>query len=206
MFDTEAKFYDWLRNKVHLVYTRIESHGTGNGIPDIYATGNKHDVWIELKNDKTLQKKNNVRVQWRPGQQAWMVNYSYAMHNRCCITLVSCKDSILLVRNVLHYSNNKVDVRQGTALWVPKEKLTAQLLLDMSDLCIMPQQGVTVEEYIYSFLHQFDLAIAYNTLQQIKQAYEEQTQTELDLNLSSTCDLTVQLLLDTYLRFLIYLL
>ena len=56
--------------------TRIESHGTGNGIPDMYVLGFGTDFWLELKHDPKLgQNARTIKVDWRPGQQGWMYIY-----------------------------------------------------------------------------------------------------------------------------------
>ena len=88
MYRTEAEFSKALTarlRKEHIRVTRIESHGTGNGIPDMFVDGRGVDTFLELKNDPTISIHNKViKVAWRPGQKAWMFEYF------CKHTLKNC--------------------------------------------------------------------------------------------------------------------
>lgn len=66
--------------------TRIESHGTMRGIPDMFVQGHGFDVWLELKNGNS---------NWRPGQFGWCYRY-YLEHNKkkCVLTLRSMDEGI----------------------------------------------------------------------------------------------------------------
>ena len=61
MYNTEHAFsvaFCSKLKKAGLFVTRIESHGTGNGIPDIFVCGRGLDTWLELKNDPKLSIKD----------------------------------------------------------------------------------------------------------------------------------------------------
>lgn len=79
MYKTEHEFNKSLSDrlaKARLMVTRIESHNTGNGIPDMFVCGRGLDTWLELKNDTKLSIKDRaINVAWRPGQIAWMYTY-----------------------------------------------------------------------------------------------------------------------------------
>jgi len=85
---------------------RIESHGTGNGIPDMFVQGYGIDMWIELKNDKVQERPAQcdykhaapLYVSWRPGQVAWALRY-YHSHkfNKCTLTIVSLVDCYVII-------------------------------------------------------------------------------------------------------------
>lgn len=102
MFATENEFSIFFTaklNKYGMRTTRIESHTTGNGIPDLYVDGHGFDCFIELKNDKKLNVHDKViKVQWRPGQQAWMYEY-FLKHRRskCCLTIIACSDGWFII-------------------------------------------------------------------------------------------------------------
>lgn len=53
---------------------RIESGGTGLGIPDAFVRTFHTDVWIEMKN-LVFPVTYSVRVPFRPGQYAWLKDY-----------------------------------------------------------------------------------------------------------------------------------
>ena len=95
--DFSKSFSDRLA-KARLMVARIESHNTGNGIPDIFVCGRGLDIWLELKNDPKLSIKDKaIKVAWRPGQIAWMYTYFQKRRTKCCLTLVAASDGIFIV-------------------------------------------------------------------------------------------------------------
>lgn len=101
MYKTEHDFSKSLSDrlaKARLMVTRIESHNTGNGIPDIFVCGRGLDTWLELKNDPKLSIKDKViKVAWRPGQIAWMYTYFQKHRTKNCLTLVAASDGIFII-------------------------------------------------------------------------------------------------------------
>ena len=101
MYKTEHEFsksFSDRLTKAGLMVTRIESHGTGNGIPDMFVCGRGLDTWLELKNDTKLSIKDKaIKVAWRPGQVAWMYKYFQKHLTKCCLTLVAASDGIFIV-------------------------------------------------------------------------------------------------------------
>ena len=95
--DFSKSFSDRLA-KAGLMVTRIESHNTGNGIPDIFVCGRGLDTWLELKNDTKLSINDKViKVAWRPGQVAWMYTYFQKHRTKSCLTLVAASDGIFII-------------------------------------------------------------------------------------------------------------
>ena len=95
--DFSKSFSDRLA-KARLMVTRIESHNTGNGIPDIFVCGRGLDTWLELKNDTKLSIKDKaIKVAWRPGQVAWMYTYFQKHMFKNCLTLVAVSDGIFII-------------------------------------------------------------------------------------------------------------
>lgn len=95
--DFSKSFLDRLA-KARLMVTRIESHNTGNGIPDIFVCGRGLDTWLELKNDPKLSIKDKaIKVAWRPGQVAWMYTYFQKHVFKNCLTIVAASDGIFIV-------------------------------------------------------------------------------------------------------------
>lgn len=94
---------------------RMETHGTGVGVPDIYAAGHGFDVWLELKVHETNSIfMDKVKVPLRPGQQAWHLAYANHMcRKRFGLTLMSCKDGIVVVPMNHVYDKNTVIKPQG---------------------------------------------------------------------------------------------
>ena len=101
MYKTEHEFSKSLSDrltKAGLMVTRIESHNTGNGIPDMFVCGRGLDTWLELKNDPKLSIKDKaIKVAWRPGQVAWMYTYFQKHRTKSCLTLVAASDGIFII-------------------------------------------------------------------------------------------------------------
>ena len=101
MYKTEHDFSKSLSDrlaKAGLMVTRIESHNTGNGIPDMFVCGRGLDTWLELKNDPKLSVKDKViKVAWRPGQVAWMYTYFQKHRTKNCLTFVAASDGIFII-------------------------------------------------------------------------------------------------------------
>ena len=113
--DFSKSFSDRL-TKAGLMITRIESHNTGNGIPDIFVCGMGLDTWLELKNDPKLSIKDKViKVAWRPGQVAWMYTYFQKHMTKCCLTLVAVSDGIFIVPMTKLFKDNLVQGHKGVS-------------------------------------------------------------------------------------------
>lgn len=106
--DFSKSFSDRLA-KARLMVTRIESHNTGNGIPDMFVCGRGLDTWLELKNDPKLSIKDKViKVAWRPGQLAWMYTYFQKHMFKNCLTLVAASDGIFVIPMTEIFTNHIV--------------------------------------------------------------------------------------------------
>ena len=112
MYKTEHDFSKSLLDrlaKARLMVTRIESHNTGNGIPDIFVCGRGLDTWLELKNDPKLSIKDKViKVAWRPGQLAWMYTYFQKHMFKNCLTIVAASDGIFIIPMTEIFTNHIV--------------------------------------------------------------------------------------------------
>lgn len=112
MYKTEHDFSKSLSDrlaKAGLMVTRIESHNTGNGIPDMFVCGRGLDTWLELKNDPKLSVKDKViKVAWRPGQVAWMYTYFQKHRTKSCLTLVAASDGIFIIPMTAIYKDHVI--------------------------------------------------------------------------------------------------
>ena len=112
MYKTEHDFSKSFSDrlvKARLMVTRIESHNTGNGIPDIFVCGRGLDTWLELKNDTKLSIKDKViKVAWRPGQLAWMYTYFQKHMFKNCLTIVAVSDGIFIIPMTEIFTNHIV--------------------------------------------------------------------------------------------------
>ena len=89
-YKSEAAFSKTLitkLNKAGFDVTRIESHSTVRGIPDMFIQGYGMDAWLELKNSYS---------DWRPGQLQWHYTY-FLKHDKkkCVLTLRSVDAGII---------------------------------------------------------------------------------------------------------------
>ena len=112
MYKTEYEFSKSLSDKLTkagLMVTRIESHNTGNGIPDMFVCGHGLDTWLELKNDHKISIKDKViKVAWRPGQVAWMYTYFQKHRIKSCLTLVAASDGIFIIPMTTAFKDHMV--------------------------------------------------------------------------------------------------
>lgn len=117
MYKTEHDFSKSLSDrlvKAGLMITRIESHNTGNGIPDMFVCGKGLDTWLELKNDTKLSiKDKTIKVAWRPGQVAWMYRYFQKHLTKSCLTVVAVSDGILIIPMTKLFKDNLVQGHKG---------------------------------------------------------------------------------------------
>ena len=132
MYSTEYAFsipFCRKLTKAGLFVTRIESHGTGNGIPDLFVTGTGWDCWIELKNmpDKSIYSKV-LTVPWRPGQVAWMFRYFNTVRRRSCLTIVACCDGVIIIPMIHPFKGHKVYDPIGIT-WKDWSKINVQRVL-----------------------------------------------------------------------------
>lgn len=119
MWDNENKFSTYLYRRLNaegMYVHRLESHGTGNGLPDMFIMGHGDDFFLELKNDKKITvakaKAEGIKVDWRPGQQAWAMTYKQRHATleggKLSATIVGVKDGILLIPMRQMFNNDIV--------------------------------------------------------------------------------------------------
>ena len=73
----------------HMMLQRIESGGTGRGIPDFFFKTIYDEGWIELKEITITSCR--ISVPWRPGQLPWIKKYAQLRGN--IILLMTYKKS-----------------------------------------------------------------------------------------------------------------
>ena len=111
----EMLFGNWLirkfTKKYNAMVTRLESHHTANGIPDLFVCGYSSDAFIELKADNKITVSDvKVKVDWRPGQQGWAIDYAINHHyKKNVVTLIGAADGIILVPQDRVYKNDTVE-------------------------------------------------------------------------------------------------
>jgi len=79
--------------------TKLESHDTEVGIPDLFVQGFGSDLFIELKViDKVWKPTESYKIPWRPGQQPWAHRYLRAhANNKCTLTVVKFTNEIIVI-------------------------------------------------------------------------------------------------------------
>lgn len=101
MFKNEHEFSRWLRHElehISILAIPIESHGTRNGIPDLFVMGYGSDIWLELKYVKVIKNfevRNKITIPYRPGQLAFAMQYTQYHNNKkavCTVMAVQFKD------------------------------------------------------------------------------------------------------------------
>lgn len=163
MYKTEHEFSKSLSarlTKEHIMVTRIESHNTGNGIPDMFVCGRGLDTWLELKNDTKLSIKDKViKVEWRPGQVPWAYEY-YTKHiNKCSLTIVSVSDGIFIIPMTKPFKQHTVYDPEGISYedikWIKLSRV-------LEAMCTIVGKGETYLDLLNSFVEEFYPGIDYD--------------------------------------------
>lgn len=121
MWESEQKFSRYLIGRLKnegFMCSRIETHGTLNGMPDMFVQGHGMDTFIELKNVKNIYVNDErFKVPWRPGQVAWATVYrnthSYNVNGfditRCSWTFIGCSDGVIALPMWYNFMLNEVN-------------------------------------------------------------------------------------------------
>lgn len=109
-----AAFVKEARRRYGLVQ-RIESGGTGRGVPDVFCAGDGGGTWFELKNLPSASIHNSCwKPGWRGGQQAWAREYYLATKgHEYVFTVAALSDGFLLVPHTKVYGGGKVEAEEG---------------------------------------------------------------------------------------------
>lgn len=151
MWESEQKFSRYLIGRLKnegFMCSRIETHGTLNGMPDMFVQGNGMDTFIELKNMKKVSVNDErFKVPWRPGQVSWATvyrnNHKHYVNvfdiTRCSWTFIGCSDGIIalpmwsnFMLNEVNTSDIKYIIDRQTKI---KDILMAHSQLVMPGLC-----------------------------------------------------------------------
>lgn len=148
MWENEKMFSRYLIERLKrnsFVCNRIETHGTLNGMPDMFVQGHGMDTFIELKNMKNVSVNDeNIKVSWRPGQVAWATVYRNThLYNikdfdiiKCSWTFIGCKDGVLAVPMCRHFENNMLK-NSDVKFRISKDENIRDILMAHSQL-VMP--------------------------------------------------------------------
>lgn len=165
MYKTEHEFSKSLSDrlaKAGLMITRIESHNTGNGIPDMFVCGHGLDTWLELKNDPKLSIKDKViKVAWRPGQIPWAYTYFQRHKTKCSLTLVAVSDGVFIVPMTDTFKEHKVIYPQSINYEDLKWINISRVLTAMSTYWIKDSDK-TYLDMINSFVDEFYSGVDYD--------------------------------------------
>ena len=147
MWDSEQKFSHYLTDRLKkegFVCNRIETHGTLNGMPDLFVQGNGMDTFIELKNMKKASVNDKQwKVPWRPGQVAWATVYRNThWHSnkdydiiKCPWTFIGCKDGIIALPMCSNFTCSEVNALDIKYI-IKKDDSIKDILMAHSQLVI----------------------------------------------------------------------
>lgn len=150
-YKTEADFCKYIMQRLQtagMSYTRLESHSTSVGIPDLYVLGFGYDCFIELKNiPQQSITDERFLIPYRPGQQAWGMTY-YAGHDqtKCALTICALKDGVMIRRVNKYLPDNRIACDSINCFTIPYRilyKLNITLLLFY--LCHNPFSYIPVD-------------------------------------------------------------
>ena len=100
---------------------KIESSGMNTGIPDLFINKNGLSVWLELKLEKCKGPKQgaSIKVDWRPGQQAWHKLYFLSNPIVPVLTVIQYLDCIIIVKGTKIYEGRTVAAGEYDRLLAP---------------------------------------------------------------------------------------
>ena len=171
MWESEQKFSHYLIQRLKgegFICNRIETHGTLNGMPDMFVQGNGMDTFIELKNMKKASVNDErLKVQWRPGQVAWATvyrnNHNYNVNGfditRCSWTFIGCSDGIIALPMLSNFMLNEVNASDIKYI-IDRQTKIKDILMAHSQL-VMPSL-CPGNLSMHSFIH--DIALQYQYL------------------------------------------
>lgn len=169
MYKTEHDFSKSLSARLakeYIMVTRIESHNTGNGIPDMFVCGRGLDTWLELKNDPKLSINDKViKVDWRPGQIPWAYTYFQKHTIKNSLTLVSVSDGIFIIPMTIPFKDHTVYNPEGISYEDLKWVRLHRVLDAMSAYWFSRHNqcaDTTYLELINSFVEEFYPGIGYD--------------------------------------------
>jgi hypothetical protein len=89
---------------------RLESGGTGRGIPDMVVVAGEKTYFFELKaRTFTYVKGLSFFVPWRVGQQAWAQRYyRSSKFTNCVFTIMKSSNNIIVIPMTKYYEDNIV--------------------------------------------------------------------------------------------------
>jgi hypothetical protein len=102
---------------------RIETGGTGRGVPDVYIGAPKEQYWVEFKRIHAIFSPKTWEIPWRPGQQAWMYKH-YKLTGVPCFTFVAYNNLIACIPMTKIYSGDRVTAIDILKIWVRAEDVT----------------------------------------------------------------------------------
>ena len=165
MYKTEHEFsksFSDRLTKAGLMVTRIESHNTGNGIPDMFVCGRGLDTWLELKNDSKLSIKDKViKVAWRPGQVAWMYTYFQKHRTKNCLTFVAASDGIFIIPMTATFKDHLVYNPQSIS-YEDLKWINISRVLDAMSTYVVTFNCATYLYMISSFVDEFYPCVDYD--------------------------------------------
>ena len=173
MWESEQKFSQYLIGRLKnegFICNRIETHGTLNGMPDMFVQGNGMDTFIELKDmKKSSVNDERFKVPWRPGQVAWATVYRNT-HNynvngfditRCSWTFIGCSDGIIALPMLSNFMLNEVNASDIKYIIDRRTKIKdifmAHSQLVMPSLC---PSGLSMRSFIYDTALQYQYLFA----------------------------------------------
>lgn len=132
MWDNEVKFSRYFTQKLRdagFFVQRLESHSTGNGIPDTFIAGYGASTFLEFKNNKSMTVDSvKILVAWRPGQQAWAANYANKT-GRHTFTIVGGDNCVCFIKMKDVNLRTKVVTPSSLVEIIPLSKLDAKTII-----------------------------------------------------------------------------
>lgn len=195
MWESEQKFSHYLIQRLKnegFICNRIETHGTLNGMPDMFVQGNGMDTFIELKNMKKVSVNDErFKVSWRPGQVAWATVYrnthACSVNGfdiiRCSWTFIGCSDGIIALPMWSNFMLNEVNTSDIKYV-IGKYTKIKDILMSHSQL-VMPStcpSDLSMHNFIYDIALQYQYLFAGSAVDMIDWPVTEVVASAIDIS------------------------
>ena len=130
----EGKLYKKLKHTmrsagIQIMLQRIESGGTGEGIPDLFFRSLNQDGWIELKEIHWPKRGNTrIKIPFQKGQLPWITRYR-SLGGHVFLFVLCNKDFYLFSKHNIKEEYKQIEFLEKTSYRSQLKYLNAEVFL-----------------------------------------------------------------------------
>jgi hypothetical protein len=113
---------------VPYIFQRIESGGTGLGIPDAYIRTPRISCWAEVKIGKFNPNTRHIKIKWEKGQMPWLKRHTICGGRSTLMLLVGKSLFVINDYGIRESYASPEALKEASALSMPLDHVTWQML------------------------------------------------------------------------------